>query len=52
MDEVDKEIRFDLIISLDAEDRLKVLKDVVVEIKNHFPEYKIESFPNIDYTDM
>ncbi len=52
VDEVDKEIRFDLIISLDAEDRLKVLKDVVVEIKNHFPEYKIESFPNIDYTDM
>lgn len=52
VDEVDKEIRFDLIISLDAEDRLKVLKDVVVEIKKHFPEYKIEASPNIDYTDM
>lgn len=51
VDEVDKEIRFDVIISLDAKDRLKVLKDVVKDIKNHFPDYNIEAFPNIDYTD-
>lgn len=52
VDEVDKEIRFDVIISLDADDRLKVLKDVVVDVKNHFPKYNIEAFPNIDYTDI
>lgn len=51
VDEVDKEIRFDVIISLDAKDRLKVLKDVVTDVKNHFPDYNIEAFPNIDYTD-
>ncbi|WP_262122063.1 hypothetical protein [Anaerococcus sp. Marseille-Q5996] len=51
VDEVDKEIRFDVIISLDAKDRLKVLKEVVEDVKNHFPAYKIEAFPNIDYTD-
>ena len=51
VDDVDKEIRFDVIISLDAKDRLKVLKDVVTDVKNHFPDYNIEAFPNIDYTD-
>lgn len=51
VDEADKEIRFDVIISLDAKDRLKVLKDVVTDVKNHFPDYNIEAFPNIDYTD-
>lgn len=52
VDEIDKEIRFDVIISLDADDRLKVLKNVVVDVKNHFPDYNIEAFPNIDYTDI
>ncbi len=51
VDEIDKEIRFDLIISFDAKDRLKVLKEVVEDVKNHFPDYNIEAFPNIDYTD-
>ena len=51
VDEVDKEIRFDVIISLDAKDRLKLLKDVLTDVKNHFPDYNIEAFPNIDYTD-
>lgn len=51
VDEIDKEIRFDLIISLDAKDRLKVLKEVIEDVKNHFPDYNIEAFPNIDYTD-
>ena len=51
VDEIDKEIRFDLIISFDAKDRLKVLKEVVEDVKNHFPDYNIETFPNIDYTD-
>lgn len=51
VDEIDKEIRFDLIISLDAKDRLKVLKEVIEDVKHHFPDYNIEAFPNIDYTD-
>ncbi|WP_394018518.1 cation diffusion facilitator family transporter [Anaerococcus cruorum] len=50
VDEIDKEIRFDLIISLDAKDRLKVLKEVIEDVKNHFPEYNIEAFPNVDYS--
>ena len=49
VDESDKEIRFDLIISLDARDRLGVLEEVVSDIKNNFPDYNIEAFPNIDY---
>ena len=49
VDEIDEEIRFDLIISLDAKDRLEVLEEVVKDVKDHFPEYNIEAFPNIDY---
>ena len=51
VDQSDKEIRFDVIISLDAEDRLEVLEEVVSDVKNHFPDYNIEAFPNVDYTD-
>lgn len=51
VDEIDKEIRFDIIISLDAEDRLKVLQEVIKDVRNNFPAYKIEAFPNVDYTD-
>ena len=50
VDEKDKEIRFDVIISLDAADRLKVLEELVSDVKNHFPNYNIEAFPNVDYT--
>ena len=49
VDEIDKEIRFDLIISLDANNRLEVLEEVVRDVKKHFPDYNIEAFPNIDY---
>lgn len=51
VDEFDKEIRFDVIISLDAEDRLEVLQKVVNDVKHRFPNYNIEAFPNVDYTD-
>ena len=49
VDEIDKEIRFDVIISLDAKDRLELLEEVVSDVKYHFPAYNIEAFPNIDY---
>ena len=51
VDESDKEIRFDVIISLETADRLKVLEELVSDVKNHFPDYNIEAFPNVDYTD-
>lgn len=37
VDEIDKEIRFDVIINLDAKDRLEVLEEVVKDVKNHYP---------------
>lgn len=45
VDQLDKEIRFDLTISLDADDRLIVLDKVVSDLKNHFPDYNIEALP-------
>ena len=51
VDEKDKEIRFDVIISLEAADRLEVLEEVISDVKNQFPDYNIEAFPNVDYTD-
>lgn len=50
VDQMDKEIRFDVIISLDADDRLGVLEEVMVDVKDKFPDYHIEAFPNVDYT--
>lgn len=51
VDQSDKEIRFDVIISLEAADRLKVLEEVIKDMRNNFPDYNIEAFPNVDYTD-
>ncbi len=50
VDQADKEIRFDVIISLEAGDRLKVLEEAMADVKKHYPDYNIEAFPNIDYS--
>lgn len=50
VDQSDKEIRFDVIVSFDAPDRLIVLKDIISDIKSQFPDYNIEVFPNVEYT--
>lgn len=51
LDEDKKTMRFDIVISLESKDRLKVYKEVVSDVKNHYPEYKITAFPDIDFAE-
>lgn len=50
VDKSEKTIRFDVVISLDADDRLKIFKGVVKDVESKFPEYEIEAFPDVDFT--
>lgn len=49
VDEDAKTMRFDVVISLDADDRLKVYDEVLLDVKNNFPEYEIQAFPDVDF---
>lgn len=50
VDESEKTIRFDVVISLDVDDRLKIFDEVVKDVESKFPEYEIEAFPDVDFT--
>ena len=52
VDEDKKTIRFDVVISLDADDRLKVFNEVLEDVKSNFPDYEIEAFPDVDFADV
>ena len=52
VDEDKKTIRFDVVISLDADDRLKVFDEVVEDVQSNFPDYEIEAFPDVDFADV
>ncbi|MDO4651062.1 MAG: cation diffusion facilitator family transporter [Eubacteriales bacterium] len=41
LDEVNKTIRFDVIVSFDAENRGKVYEEIVSEVQKMFPDYKL-----------
>lgn len=51
LDEDKKTMRFDIVISLESKDRLKAYKEVVSDVKNHFPEYKLNVFPDINFAE-
>ena len=52
VNEYKKSIRFDVVISLDADDRLKVFDEVVEDVQSNFPDYEIEAFPDVDFADV
>lgn len=52
LDENNKSLRFDVVISLDANDRLKVFEEVVKDVQGNFPEYEIQAFPDVDFADV
>lgn len=47
-----KEMRFDLVISFGTKDRRKVHDDVVAEIQKAYPEYKVEAGMDTDYNEI
>ncbi|MDU7411977.1 MAG: cation diffusion facilitator family transporter [Anaerococcus sp.] len=50
VDKSEKTIRFDVVISLDADDRLKIFEGVVKDVESKFSEYEIVAFPDVDFT--
>jgi len=52
VDEINKIIRFDLVISFDSKDRQKDFDEVIAEVKEIYPEYKIFAAIDIDYSEI
>lgn len=52
VDEDNKSIRFDVVISLDADDRLDVFEEVMKDVQENFPEYEIQAIPDVDFADV
>ena len=51
INKITKTIRFDMVISFDAPDRIKVLEEVSRQIKEVYPEYQLEIAIDIDFSE-
>ncbi|MCR4688972.1 MAG: cation diffusion facilitator family transporter [Saccharofermentans sp.] len=51
VNETDKTIRFDAVVSFDAKDRRAVVEQICKEVKELYPEYTPTVFPDIDFSD-
>lgn len=47
----EKSIRLDMIVSLDAKDRLQIYRDVLKDLKDNFPEYELKVFVDTDFSE-
>lgn len=46
-----KMIRFDIVISFEAEDRKKVYEDVIADVSKAFPGYELQVAMDTDYSE-
>ena len=51
LDEEEKTIRFDMVISLDAPDRRKIYAEVCREVQEAYPSYRIEAAMDTDFSE-
>lgn len=51
MDKANKTMRFDIVISFDAKDRKAVYKDILTEIQNEYPDYKLQIAMDTDFAE-
>ena len=49
--EAEKQMRFDLVVSFDAENRLASFKKAVAEIQKVFPDYQLQAVMDADFTE-
>ena len=47
----DKAMRFDIVISLDARDRIGLYKDIVSDVQKAFPDYTLQIAMDIDFSE-
>ena len=48
----EKTIRFDIVVSFDAEDRGQVYREVMKEVQEAFPDYELQIAMDTDYSEM
>ncbi len=51
MDKEKKTIRFDIVVSFDADDRKTVFKDIHDEVQKAYPEYQLQMAMDTDYSE-
>lgn len=52
VDENTKNMRFDIVISLEAGDRRKVYRDVIEKVEKEYPEYTVKAGMDMDYNEI
>lgn len=52
LDKEKKDMRFDVVVSLEAEDRRKVHNEVIKKLEEKYPEYRINAGMDIDYNEI
>ena len=51
VEEDNKSMRFDVVISFDAPSRMEVYKDVVCDVMKEFPDYRVEAIMDTDFSE-
>ena len=51
MDKIEKRMRFDVVVSFDAEDRNKVYREVCEKVQKEFPDYKLLIAMHADFSE-
>ena len=51
MDKIEKRMRFDVVVSFDAEDRNKVYREVCEKVQKEFPDYKLLIAMDADFSE-
>ena len=52
IDREEKTIRFDAVISFDAEDRHKVFEKICADVKEAYPDYSIQAAIDMDFSEL
>ena len=48
----EKALRFDLVVSFDAEDRHAVFEETLADVQKAFPEYQLQVALDTDYSEV
>ncbi len=51
LDRKKKAMRFDIVVSFDADDRRKVYEEAVADVRKAFPEYELQAALDLDFAE-
>lgn len=51
IDEIEKTIRFDIVVSFDAKDRKQVYADICERVQNEYPDYQLQITMDTDFSE-